>query len=57
MDTPERETFPVPPGPASVACDGGHGALGHPVVWYPLGPEPGAQIVCWYCSRVFVREA
>lgn len=57
MTNLERETFTAPPGPQTVACDGGHGALGHPVVYYPLGTDPGSTAVCWYCSRVFVRGA
>lgn len=36
----------------SVACDGGHGALGHPRVFLKIG-ESG-EIVCPYCSRRYV---
>ncbi|MEQ8667074.1 MAG: zinc-finger domain-containing protein [Rhodospirillales bacterium] len=46
----ETETFTV--SDATVACDGGGGALGHPTVYLKIGPE--RQIVCPYCSRTFV---
>jgi len=36
----------------TVGCDGGGGALGHPLVYLEIGP-PG-RIVCPYCSRHFV---
>ena len=38
-----------------VRCDGGGGVLGHPAVFLNVGSE--GQIVCPYCSRIFVREA
>ena len=37
-----------------VACDGGGGALGHPVVWYEMGDDH--HVVCRYCDRVFVMK-
>lgn len=37
---------------ATVGCDGGGGALGHPLVYLNLGDE--GEIVCPYCSRHFV---
>lgn len=36
-----------------VSCDGGGGALGHPIVWYSL--EDG-EAVCGYCDRKFVYK-
>ena len=36
-----------------IACDGGGGALGHPVVWYSL--EDG-EAVCGYCGRRFIFD-
>lgn len=36
-----------------VACNGGGGALGHPVVWYSL--EDG-EAVCGYCDRKFIYK-
>ncbi len=38
-----------------VSCDGGGGALGHPVVWYSLGGEDTAE--CKYCDRLFVKKS
>lgn len=35
-----------------VACDGGGGALGHPLVYMDMG-EDGA-VECGYCDRRFV---
>jgi uncharacterized Zn-finger protein len=36
-----------------VACDGGDGAYGHPKVYLKILDH---QIVCPYCSRLFVLE-
>jgi uncharacterized Zn-finger protein len=38
-----------------VGCDGGGGALGHPLVYLNMGPA--TEIVCPYCSRRFVLMA
>lgn len=46
----EDETFTVDN--ATVACDGGGGALGHPAVYLKIGPS--REIVCPYCSRRYV---
>jgi uncharacterized Zn-finger protein len=35
----------------TVACDGGGGALGHPMVYLPF--RDSREIVCPYCSRTF----
>lgn len=35
-----------------VRCDGGGGALGHPLVYYELGDEGRAE--CLYCDRLFI---
>ena len=37
-----------------VCCDGGGGALGHPLVWYSIGAEGYVQ--CGYCDRRFVFD-
>jgi len=37
----------------AVPCDGGDGALGHPRVWLRI---EGAQVVCPYCSRLYVLK-
>ncbi|MEZ5996475.1 MAG: zinc-finger domain-containing protein [Hyphomonadaceae bacterium] len=38
-----------------VKCDGGGGALGHPVVFYDMGEENFVE--CLYCDRRFVLSA
>ncbi len=38
----------------SVSCDGGNGALGHPVVWYSFAG--GDCVECGYCDRAFVKK-
>jgi uncharacterized Zn-finger protein len=35
-----------------VACDGGGGALGHPIVYMEMGDSP--YVECGYCDRRFV---
>ena len=47
------ETITVDPETDSVACDGGGGALGHPIVYYTFGSHEA--IDCGYCGRRFVR--
>lgn len=37
-----------------VSCDGGGGALGHPVVWYSFDGQE--QVECGYCDRLFVKK-
>lgn len=34
-----------------VKCDGGGGALGHPVTWLDMGDD--THVICKYCDRVF----
>lgn len=38
-----------------VSCDGGGGALGHPLVFYTIGAE--GFVECKYCDRRFVLKA
>jgi uncharacterized Zn-finger protein len=38
-----------------VKCDGGGGALGHPVVYYDMGEDDFVE--CLYCDRRFVLAA
>ena len=48
------ETIAVDPAADEVCCDGGNGALGHPIVWYSFdGVE---EVTCLYCDRVFVKK-
>lgn len=37
-----------------VACNGGGGALGHPLVYIELGEDGEAE--CGYCDRKFVHK-
>lgn len=38
----------------AVACDGGGGALGHPLVYLAIGPK--GWVECPYCDRRFVLK-
>lgn len=49
------EVITVEAGADEVCCDGGGGALGHPVVWYSFGGSDRAE--CGYCDRLFIRQA
>ena len=40
---------------AVVRCDGGGGALGHPLIYIPLGADGTGE--CGYCDRKFVLKA
>ena len=37
-----------------VKCDGGGGALGHPLVWYSFDGQD--HVECEYCGRLFVKD-
>ncbi len=37
-----------------VACDGGGGALGHPLVYLEMGSA--SEVQCPYCGRLYVRD-
>jgi uncharacterized Zn-finger protein len=37
-----------------VSCNGGGGALGHPLVWYEMGSDDVVE--CMYCDRRFVLK-
>ncbi|HYD99156.1 MAG TPA: zinc-finger domain-containing protein [Alphaproteobacteria bacterium] len=49
---PHQETVIVET--REVSCDGGGGALGHPMIYIPIG-ETG-QSECPYCSKRFVLK-
>lgn len=34
-----------------VKCNGGGGALGHPMVWMDMGDD--GYVICKYCDKVF----
>jgi len=40
---------------ATVGCDGGGGALGHPKVYLPIGPS--GETDCPYCGRRFILDS
>ena len=48
------ETIVVDNDSDEVSCDGGGGALGHPVVWYSFSKSDSNE--CGYCDRVFVKK-
>lgn len=48
------EIITVPTDTDGVACDGGNGALGHPVVWYTFDGQNAVD--CGYCDRHFVKD-
>ena len=55
---PEGPTPPVPfeiiaVSERVVACDGGEGALGHPLVYLRIEDR---QVMCPYCSRLYVLK-
>ena len=37
-----------------IGCDGGGGALGHPLVYLTM--TASGQVECPYCSRLFVKR-
>jgi len=37
-----------------VSCNGGNGALGHPVVYYEMGDD--GWVDCRYCDRRFIQK-
>lgn len=39
----------------NVACDGGGGPLGHPLVYLPVHADKGS-VDCPYCDRRYVRN-
>ncbi len=43
----------VKPKDKEVACDGGGGALGHPMVYLPFGKK--SQVECYYCGKRFEK--
>ena len=47
------EIIEVDPHDETVGCDGGGGALGHPMVYYSFGTTDA--VVCGYCGRRFVK--
>lgn len=50
------ETIQVDDDADEVKCDGGGGALGHPMVWYSLAAGKDTA-ECLYCDRLFVKKS
>jgi len=53
-DYKKPETIKIPKTTDEVSCDGGGGALGHPMVWYAFDGQPSVE--CSYCDRKFVKK-
>lgn len=49
------EIIEVPRTTDEVMCDGGHGSLGHPVVYYTFDGQ--TEVECGYCDRQFVKKS
>ena len=49
LEENEKDVIMVPS--TRVKCDGGGGALGHPVTWLDMGDDD--YVICKYCDRVF----
>ena len=53
-DYKSPEKIEVPANSDQVKCDGGGGALGHPLVYYSFNGQDTVE--CGYCDRVFVKK-
>ncbi len=54
MTTRAPEIITIAEDADEVCCDGGGGALGHPVVWYTF--EADGTATCGYCDRQYVKS-
>ena len=50
-----REIVKVDETETTAGCDGGGGALGHPLVY--LRFDGKSRVDCYYCSRSFVKPS
>lgn len=50
---PATSTVQIKPNDKEVACDGGGGALGHPMVYLPFGKN--LYVKCYYCGKRFEK--
>ena len=55
QDNMAEDMAVIPTSQQRVSCNGGGGALGHPLVWLTLGTD--GKVVCSYCSRTYVKVA
>lgn len=51
QDAPEVEEVTA----TRVSCNGGGGALGHPLVWLSIGPD--GWVECPYCDKRFILKS
>lgn len=54
LNRPAPEVIAVPADTDQVACDGGGGPLGHPIVYYTF--DGADRVTCKYCDREFHRS-
>ncbi len=47
------EIITIPAEANEVCCDGGNGALGHPLVYYSFDGQDTVE--CGYCDRRFIK--
>lgn len=55
IDAPVIQAEEIVVSQKRVACDGGGGALGHPLVYMEMGEDNSVE--CKYCDRLFVLAA
>ena len=48
------ETITVKKNADGISCDGGQGAMGHPIVYYSFNDKE--TITCGYCDREFTKK-
>lgn len=54
MSKRPTEIVSVPDSTEQARCDGGLGALGHPLVFLPFDGQ--SVVDCYYCSRRFIKS-
>ncbi len=51
---PAPEIISIPDNANQVACDGGGGPLGHPLVYFTFDGKD--RVDCGYCDRAFIKS-
>ena len=51
---PAPEIISIADNADQVACDGGGGPLGHPLVYYSFDDRD--RVDCGYCDRAFIKD-
>jgi uncharacterized Zn-finger protein len=54
MSSNQSVTIRVDDAEESARCDGGAGALGHPLIYLPF--DGGTFVDCYYCGRRFAKS-